>query len=200
MRFDPHYGPETLQQPGLFTITAEPGGGKSVLIGALAYNAARRGEPTIILDPSGPLAKLCELPELRPYARVLDLTASEPGTLSPYQLIPEPQPGGLPGRRRAGSTSWTSSRAKRIAVAERQQLMFDVLRMWLPLGLLREVGTDVKLRSAIRNTRNRVLEPGWPTCRPTRVGWSRSWPSWAAPEHIWWPRSRRPRSSRSASW
>ena len=69
VRFDPHYGPETLQQPGLFTITAEPGGGKSVLIGALAYNAARRGEPTIILDPSGPLAKLCELPELRPYAR-----------------------------------------------------------------------------------------------------------------------------------
>ena len=40
-----------------------------MLIGALAYNAARRGEPTIILDPSGPLAKLCELPELRPYSR-----------------------------------------------------------------------------------------------------------------------------------
>ena len=45
-------------------------------------------------------------------------------------------------------------------MAERQQLVFDVLRMWLPLGLLREVGTDVKLRSAIRNTRNRVLEAG----------------------------------------
>ena len=28
VRFDPHYGPETLQQPGLFTITAEPGGGQ----------------------------------------------------------------------------------------------------------------------------------------------------------------------------
>ena len=108
MRFDPHYGPETLQQPGLFTITAEPGGGKSVLIGALAYNAARRGEPTIILDPSGPLAKLCELPELKPYARQLDLTASEPGTLSPYQLIPEPQSAPT-WTRRAGSTNWTSA-------------------------------------------------------------------------------------------
>ena len=159
VRFDPHYGPETLQQPGLFTITAEPGGGKSVLIGALAYNAARRGEPTIILDPSGPLAKLCEMPELRPYSRVLDLTASEPGTLSPYQLIPEPQPGAyLDDQGRFNELDF--GRAKRIAVAERQQLVFDVLRMWLPLGLLREVGTDVKLRTAIRNTRTRVMEAG----------------------------------------
>ncbi len=159
VRFDPHYGPETLQQPGLFTITAEPGGGKSVLIGALAYNAARRGEPTIILDPSGPLAKLCSLPELKPYSRVLDLTASDPGTLSPYQLIPEPQPGAyLDEAGRFAELDF--GRAKRIAIAERQQLVFDVLRMWLPLGLLREVGTDVKLRSAIRNTRTRVLEEG----------------------------------------
>ena len=159
VRFDPHYGPETLQQPGLFTITAEPGGGKSVLIGALAYNAARRGEPTIILDPSGPLAKLCQLPELKPYSRVLDLTASDPGTLSPYQLIPEPQPGAyVDDQGRFNELDF--GRAKRIAVAERQQLVFDVLRMWLPLGLLREVGTDVKLRSAIRNTRLRVLEAG----------------------------------------
>ena len=43
-------------------------------------------------------------------------------------------------------------------MAERQQLVFDVLRMWLPLGLLRAVGTDVKLRSAIRNTRTRVMD------------------------------------------
>ena len=62
VRFDPHYGPETLQQPGLFTITAEPGGGKSVLIGALAYNPPRRADDHP--RPSGPLAKLCELPEL----------------------------------------------------------------------------------------------------------------------------------------
>ena len=69
MRFDLHYGMEKLQQPGFFTITAEPGGGKSVLIGALAYNAARRGEPTIILDPSGPLARLAKMPELGPFSR-----------------------------------------------------------------------------------------------------------------------------------
>ena len=92
MRLDLHYGMEKLQQPGFFTITAEPGSGKSVLTGALAFNAARRGEPTIILDPSGPLARLADMPELQGSSRVLDLTASEPGTLSPYQLVPEPAP------------------------------------------------------------------------------------------------------------
>ncbi len=92
MRLDLHYGMEKLQQSGFFTITAEPGAGKSVLTGALAFNAARRGEPTIILDPSGPLARLATMPELKGSSRVLDLTASEPGTLSPYQLVPEPRP------------------------------------------------------------------------------------------------------------
>jgi hypothetical protein len=157
VRFDPHFGPEKLQQPGLFTITAEPGGGKSVLIGALAYNAVRRGEPTIILDPSGPLARLCELPELKPYARVLELTASAPGTLSPYQLIPDPVESAYAdtdGRL----NEIELERARRRAVAERQQLMFDTLRMWLPVALLREAGTDVKLRTAIRHTRQRVAD------------------------------------------
>lgn len=159
VRFDPHYGPELLQAPGLFTITAEPGGGKSVLIGSLAYNAVRRGEPTIIADPSGPLARLCLLPELRPFARVLDLTASPPGTLSPYQLIPEPvEAGFVDDAGRFDELEF--ERAVRRAIAERQQLMFDVLRMWLPVGLLRERGSDVKLRTAIRNTRSRVVAAG----------------------------------------
>ena len=82
-RFDLHYGPERLNTPGLITVTAEPGGGKSVLIGSLAYNAVRCGERTIVFDPSGPLARLCRLPELAPFSRELDLTTSPAGTLSP---------------------------------------------------------------------------------------------------------------------
>lgn len=153
--FDMHYGPEVLNTPGLFTISAEPGAGKSVLIGTLAYNAARAGEPTIILDPSGPLAALCDLPELAPFARKLDLTAAEPGTLSPYQLIPEPQadsfryPNGT-----VDAAEW--SRALRRAQAERQQLMFDVLRMWLPSNVLKMVGTDVLLLEVVRGVRQLV--------------------------------------------
>lgn len=159
MRLDLHFGMEKLQQPGFFTITAEPGGGKSVLTGVLAFNAARRGEPTIILDPSGPLARLTTLPELKPFSRVLDLTASDPGTLSPYQLIPEPRredfvlEDGL-------VDELNYQRAVRRAIAERQQLIFDVLRMWLTTALLKESGTDVSLRTAIRNVRQRVVDAG----------------------------------------
>ena len=155
--FDMHYGPEVLNSPGLFTISAEPGAGKSVLIGALAYNAARAGEPTIILDPSGPLAALCDLPELAPFARKLDLTAAEPGTLSPYQLIPDPQPESF--RRPDGIVDLNEfGRATRRAEAERQQLMFDVLRMWLPSNVLKMVGTDVLLLEVVRGVRQQVTE------------------------------------------
>ena len=45
-------------------------------------------------------------------------------------------------------------------MAERQQLMFDVLRMWLPTAQLTERGTDALLRAAIRSTRQRTAEEG----------------------------------------
>jgi hypothetical protein len=167
-RFDMHYGPEVLQTPGLFPIVAEPGGGKSVLIGTLAYNAVRAGQPTIIFDPSGPLAKLTELPELAPFSRVLDLTASRSGTLSPYQLVPDPVPetyatGGPVNPWIASSAQLDQveyERAVRRAAAERQQLMFDVLRMWLPATTLRLPGTDVMLRDALRRVADRTKKRG----------------------------------------
>ncbi len=147
-RFDMHYGPEVLQTPGLFPIVAEPGGGKSVLIGTLAYNAARAGQPTIIFDPSGPLARLAQLPELAPFSRVLDLSASKAGTLSPYQLVPDPTREAYTDHEVFNELEF--ERAMRRAAAERQQLMFDVLRMWLPSTVLRLPGTDVMLRDALR--------------------------------------------------
>src|SRR3712207_5387217 len=154
-----HYGPEVLQTPGLFPIVAEPGGGKSVLIGTLAYNAVRAGQPTIIFDPSGPLARLAQLPELAPFSRVLDLSASKPGTLSPYQLVPDPTREGYTDAGVFNELEF--ERAARRAAAERQQLMFDVLRMWLPSTVLRLPGTDVMLRDALRRvaegTRKRGL-------------------------------------------
>ena len=55
---------------------------------ALGYLAARRGVQVTLLDPSGPLARLAAMPELAPYARVLNLTGSEQGTLAPYAHLP----------------------------------------------------------------------------------------------------------------
>ncbi len=96
---DLHFPMEVRERSGLAVFVAEPGGGKSTLLGALGYLAARRGVQVTLLDPSGPLARLCAMPELRPYSRVLNLTGSEQGTLAPYALIPTPQRGAL--RRRA---------------------------------------------------------------------------------------------------
>jgi hypothetical protein len=58
----------------------------------LAHNAGPgpAGQPPIIFDPSGPLARMAALPELVPFSLVLDLTTSKVVTLSPYQLVPEP--------------------------------------------------------------------------------------------------------------
>ncbi|GAB3994450.1 hypothetical protein GCM10029992_08880 [Glycomyces albus] len=87
---DLHFATEVREKSGLSVFVAEPGGGKSTLMGALGYLAARRGVQVTLLDPSGPLAKLCEMPDLKPYSRVLNLTGSEYGTLAPYALIPSP--------------------------------------------------------------------------------------------------------------
>ncbi len=87
---DLHFPMEVRERSGLAVFVAEPGGGKSTLLGALGYLAARRGVQVTLLDPSGPLARLCAMPELRPYSRVLNLTGSEQGTLAPYSLIPTP--------------------------------------------------------------------------------------------------------------
>ncbi len=75
---------------GLCPVIADPGAGKSFLTGVLAYHGTRRGTQTVVLDPSGPLAALCDLPELKPFAQHLSLSAGAPGTLSPCGLIPDP--------------------------------------------------------------------------------------------------------------
>jgi hypothetical protein len=51
-------------------------------------------------------------------------------------------------------------RAVRRAAAERQQLMFDVLRMWLPAATLRLPGVDVLLRDALRRVAERTRTRG----------------------------------------
>ncbi|HEY3014188.1 MAG TPA: ATP-binding protein [Nocardioides sp.] len=143
VRFDGHYGMEWLNTPGVFPLVADPGGGKSFGSGTLAAMGAERGEPTILLDPSGPLSRLCELERFKPYARALNLTESEPGTLAPWQLIPEPEPHQYDSDRKF-------ERAVRLAKAERMQLGYDTFRMLMPEGLLRDAAIDETLHEAVR--------------------------------------------------
>ncbi|GAA4679893.1 ATPase [Phytohabitans rumicis] len=144
---DLHFPMEVRERSGLAVFVAEPGGGKSTLLGALGYLAARRGVQVTLLDPSGPLARLCAMPELRPYSRVLNLTGSEHGTLAPYSLIPTP----LRSEFAAGPPG---DREFEIAVsnarAERRMLVQDICSMLVPPQVAREAATATLLRHAVR--------------------------------------------------
>ncbi|WP_328342287.1 ATP-binding protein [Micromonospora sp. NBC_00421] len=144
---DLHFPMEVRERSGLAVFVAEPGGGKSTLLGALGYLAARRGVQVTLLDPSGPLARLCAMPELKPYARVLNLTGSEPGTLAPYALIPTPL-------RSEFATGAAGDREFEIAVsnarAERRMLVQDICMMLVPPQVAREASTATLFRHAVR--------------------------------------------------
>ncbi len=144
---DLHFPMEVRERSGLAVFVSEPGGGKSTLVGGLGYLAARRGVQTTLLDPSGPLARLCDMPELRPYSRVLNLTGSDQGTLAPYALIPTPHRNHFP----AGPTG---DREYDISVsnarAERRMLVQDICSMLIPPQVTREASTAALLRHASR--------------------------------------------------
>ncbi|GAA2528590.1 ATP-binding protein [Winogradskya humida] len=144
---DLHFPMEVRERSGLGVFVAEPGGGKSTLMGALGYLNARRGVQVTLLDPSGPLARLCQMPELRPYSRVLNLTGSEQGTLAPYALIPTPI-------RTEFATGPGGDREYEIAVsnarAERRMLVQDICSMLVPPQVAKEASTATLLRHAVR--------------------------------------------------
>lgn len=167
---DLHHGLEDPDnnRPGLFPVAGEPGSGKSVALGSLAYAAARAGEKVTILDPSGPLAVLTRLPELAPHARELSLTDSDEGALSPMQMVPAPSPESF----RVGGVIDELKLAKetRAARAERAQLTFDILRQLLSPGLVRTTGVDRTLHEAIRSMRDHPRAAGVP-----ETAWNTRW-------------------------
>jgi hypothetical protein len=146
--FDPHYPMERRRKTGLAVLVAEPGGGKSVLAAGISALAARRGVLCTVLDPSGPLSKLVRLPELAPFARELDLTRGEPGTLAPYALIPTPRRDQYrPGA--AGDKEFEQGVSE--ARAERRALAIDTATMLCPAQVARALSTPVLLQRAARD-------------------------------------------------
>lgn len=144
---DLHFPMEVRERSGLAVFVAEPGGGKSTLLGALGYLAARRGVQVTLLDPSGPLARLAAMPELKPFSRVLNLTGSEQGTLAPYSLIPTPlrvHYAADPSGDREFEIALSNSRA------ERRMLVQDICMMLVPPQVAREASTATLLRHAVR--------------------------------------------------
>lgn len=145
--WDPHYAMEVREKSGLAVFAAEPGGGKSTLLGALGYLNARRGVQVTLMDPSGPLARLCQMPELRNYSRVVNLVGSERGTLAPYAMIPTPHREDFDAGV-DGDTEFETAVAT--AQSERAALVLDITQMLLPPQVLDDAKVVVALREALR--------------------------------------------------
>lgn len=140
---DPHYPMEVLNRSGLIPIVAGLGGGKSVLIGKFARESAARGIVTTLLDPSGPLANLCNLPALRAHAQHIDLVNGDAGVLNPYAVIREPL-------RENYDTEDEWLTAVKVRTKARKSLAADVVRMLLPAQVDALPGPRMAVSNAIR--------------------------------------------------
>ncbi len=127
--WDPWFGPEVVEGSGLVPIVGGLGAGKSFFAGGVVYKTGAQGVPWTVLDPSGRLGALAQLPEFRGVATAVNLLQSEPGALNPYALVPEPQ---LVWFREESDPQHALALAKSAAEAQRRDLMTDTLRWCLP--------------------------------------------------------------------
>lgn len=146
--WDPWMAQEIRDGSGLTALVAGLGGGKSFLGGGLVYKTLRAGAYWTLLDPSGPLAKLCDLPELRPYARPINLLNAQPGILNPYRVVAEPE---LEHFLDEDDPERAWRREKALAAATRRRLVLDVLTGLLPYEVARMPQTRIVLLRAVRS-------------------------------------------------
>ena len=144
--FDTHYATEVKETSGLVPVVGGLGAGKSVLLGQITYEAVRRGIPSVVLDPSGPLARLTQLPELREHSEHLDLTTAHSGTLNPFEVVAKPT-------RSAHPTEEAFQEALVLAAQDRKLLAMDVIKMLLPPSLDAIPATSLVISDAVRATR-----------------------------------------------
>nr|WP_172687763.1 ATP-binding protein [Prescottella equi]ARX60073.1 putative ATPase [Prescottella equi] len=151
---------EKKHKSGLTPIVAVPGSGKTFLAGVIVYQAVRAGAYGVVLDPSGPLKKLAQLPEFRGIAEVQALTGrtSRPGSLNPYRVILDPRrdapeydptdPDYLNDADPAAAAQSQYEADLRAAAAERISVAVSVLKMMLTPARLSHEWTETVLQTA----------------------------------------------------
>lgn len=151
---------EKKHKSGLTPIVAVPGSGKTFLAGMLLYQAVRAGAYGVVLDPSGPLKKLAQLPEFRGIAEVQALTGrtSRPGSLNPYRVIvdprrddPEYEPTNIDYAEDTDPVAAAQTQYEadmRAAEAERISVAVSVLKMMLTPSRLEHEWTETVLQTA----------------------------------------------------
>ncbi len=152
--FDTHYATEVKETSGLVPVVGGLGAGKSVLLGQVTYEAVRRGIPSVVLDPSGPLARLTALPELAEHAEHIDLTTADAGTLNPFEVVAPPQ-------RIAYPDQDAFAEAEILAAQDRKLLTMDVVKMLLPPSLDAMPETALVVSDAVRATKGEATASLW---------------------------------------
>jgi hypothetical protein len=152
--FDTHYATEVKETSGLVPVVGGLGAGKSVLLGQVTYEAVRRGIPSVVLDPSGPLARLTELPELRDHSQHIDLTTAHSGTLNPFSVVARPS-------AQEYSSSDALAEAEVLAAQDRKLLAMDVVKMLLPPSLDAMPQTSLVVSDAVRATHGTADSSLW---------------------------------------
>jgi hypothetical protein len=156
--WDPWMAQELRDSSGLTAMVAGLGAGKSFLGGGIVYKTLRAGAHWTLLDPSGPLAALCELPELKPYARGINLLNAQPGILNPYRVVAEPLIEHFVDEEDP-ERAWR--REKALAAATRRRLVLDVLTGLLPYEVAKLAQTRIVLLRAVRTVGGRFdAHPG----------------------------------------
>jgi hypothetical protein len=154
-----HYAMEIRERSGFTPVIGGLGCGKSVVVGALAYDATLRGVRTTVFDPSGPLARLTRIPDIAAVSRHIDLLRAPAGTLSPYTAVPEPRRehlvdderlAGLAGEEHEHVLDEIVADARHLAARRRMQLATDTLRLLLPPELRRTREAGLVVRGAVR--------------------------------------------------
>lgn len=133
---------------GLTALVAGLGGGKSFLGGMMIYKTLRQGAMWTVLDPSGPLARLANIPELRPHARQINLLDAAPGTLNPYRIVSNPRIEHFADEQNPAAAF---DRAMTMAAATRRRLVLDTLMGLLPYEVQKMPATRMVLNRAIRS-------------------------------------------------
>lgn len=126
----PHFDMEssTRDRSGLMVIAGELGSGKSFAFGSLVYRNVMQGDHAYVLDPSDLLGGLCNLPELKPYARYVNLMKGRSGELNPYAVVDDPVADHFEDEA-------DYERELSNARGTRTSLMQDILSQFLPKGM-----------------------------------------------------------------
>lgn len=151
--WDPWFGPEVVEGSGLVPVVGGLGAGKSFFTGGIVYKTCAQGVPWTVMDPSGRLTNLVDLPEFRGVGKAVNLIDSEPGALNPYALVPQPR---LEWFVNATNPGLALASAKVAAEAQRRDLVYDTLRACLPPTTSRREDVQTVLRDAIQRAEAQV--------------------------------------------